>query len=137
MATENDEVAAIELQLQFVQSEIDEIQENINKLRNQQDALKLKKSKLEKRLDNIIHNKNQADWSSSDFPWTTQIDACLQETFKMPSLRPLQRETINATLSGEDCMLIMPTGGGKSLCFQLPALLGSGFTLVYHCFLIY
>uniref|UniRef100_A0A0B7AUF3 ATP-dependent DNA helicase n=1 Tax=Arion vulgaris TaxID=1028688 RepID=A0A0B7AUF3_9EUPU len=42
----------------------------------------------------------------------------------------MQRQTMNATLSKEDCFLIMPTGGGKSLCFQLPALVDKGLTLV-------
>jgi len=41
-----------------------------------------------------------------------------------------QAEIITAILSGKDCLVVMPTGGGKSLCFQLPALLQKGLTLV-------
>ncbi len=44
--------------------------------------------------------------------------------------RKLQRETINATIWGKDCILVMPSGAGKSLCFQLPAAISDGFTLV-------
>lgn len=54
----------------------------------------------------------------------------MKEVFKLESFRPLQQETINVTLSKIDCLVIMPTGGGKSLCFQLPALLDTGVTLV-------
>ena len=46
--------------------------------------------------------------------------------FKIAKFRSLQLETMNATLSGKHCILIMPTGGGKSLCFQLPALVNKG-----------
>jgi len=42
----------------------------------------------------------------------------------------MQREIIDATLGGRDTFALLPTGGGKSLCFQLPALMGDGLTLV-------
>src|SRR6478736_4922078 len=50
--------------------------------------------------------------------------------FKLTSFRPGQREVISAILAGDDCLCIMPTGGGKSLCYQLPAVARDGLTLV-------
>lgn len=46
------------------------------------------------------------------------------------SFRPLQREAIVALLSGRDVLLVMATGAGKSLCFQLPAVVTKGVTVV-------
>src|ERR1041385_3286932 len=50
--------------------------------------------------------------------------------FKLTSFRPGQREVISALLDGHNCLCIMPTGGGKSLCYQLPAVAREGMTLV-------
>ncbi len=50
--------------------------------------------------------------------------------FGLRAFRPAQREVINTVLAGRDCLCIMPTGGGKSLCYQLPALMLGGLTLV-------
>jgi ATP-dependent DNA helicase RecQ len=54
----------------------------------------------------------------------------LQRHWGYASFRPLQRETIDAVMAGRDSLLVLPTGGGKSLCFQLPAAAGDGFALV-------
>ncbi|MHB0958989.1 MAG: RecQ family ATP-dependent DNA helicase [Pirellulaceae bacterium] len=51
-------------------------------------------------------------------------------TFALESFRPGQVDVIKAVMSGRDCLCIMPTGGGKSLCYQLPAVAGDGVTLV-------
>lgn len=54
----------------------------------------------------------------------------LRTYFGFESLRPGQEEVVNAILEGHDAMGIMPTGGGKSLCYQLPALCRPGLTVV-------
>jgi len=62
---------------------------------------------------------------------TTEIlHAKLKENFGFEKFRPNQEEIINCILSGKDTLAIMPTGGGKSICFQLPALVFSGITIV-------
>jgi len=54
----------------------------------------------------------------------------LREVFGFDGFRPGQEEIVRAAMAGEDVLAIMPTGGGKSLCYQLPALLRSGVTVV-------
>ncbi|MGZ3509897.1 MAG: DNA helicase RecQ [Vulcanimicrobiaceae bacterium] len=63
-------------------------------------------------------------------PQTAALDDALKHYFGYDSFRPLQREIAEATLAGEDVLALLPTGGGKSLCYQLPALLQPGLTLV-------
>lgn len=65
---------------------------------------------------------DQAQWQ--------RMTAKLQQIWGYSSFRPPQGEVVQALLTQQDALVIMPTGGGKSLCFQLPALLETGLTLV-------
>ncbi len=60
----------------------------------------------------------------------TTLDDALNHHFGYRTFRPAQREIAEATLAGRDVLALLPTGGGKSLCYQLPALLEDGLTLV-------
>ncbi|HLX68755.1 MAG TPA: DNA helicase RecQ [Verrucomicrobiae bacterium] len=60
----------------------------------------------------------------------TQLREILKKYFGFASFRPLQEEIIHDTLAGKDVFAVLPTGGGKSLCFQLPALARPGLTVV-------
>lgn len=79
---------------------------------------------------NYIEGSNDKKWSNENFPWTKKLEANNKKVFGNHSFRPNQREVINATMSGCDVFVLMPTGGGKSLTYQLPALVCPGITLV-------
>ncbi|MBD2180953.1 DNA helicase RecQ [Aerosakkonema funiforme] len=58
------------------------------------------------------------------------LEKALKQYFGYDSFRPGQRQIVEEALQNRDLLIVMPTGGGKSLCFQLPALLKSGLTVV-------
>lgn len=74
--------------------------------------------------------ESQRDWTSESFEWASKAQEILEKRFRLKEFRPKQLAAINATLSKKDVLLLMPTGGGKSLVYQLPALVQKGLTVV-------
>ena len=67
---------------------------------------------------------------SQEYDWDEEVDNCNLKVFGYRKFRPNQREIINASLCDRDIFVCMPTGGGKSLTYQIPALVRDGVTIV-------
>ena len=76
--------------------------------------------------------KSTAKKSVPSKPITTEIDLqqALQEQFGFKQFKGQQKAIIESVLAGRDTFVIMPTGGGKSLCYQLPAIIQSGVAII-------
>eukprot|EP00960_Hanusia_phi_P062086 765035-Hanusia_phi.AAC.14 len=98
----------------------------------QSSPLKLPEQKGGYAFENDQQHLNRVDLfgKSQKFDWTEKLRKINKHVFRNPSFRKHQEEIINSILSGHDCFVLMPTGGGKSLCYQLPALMSPGVTIV-------
>jgi ATP-dependent DNA helicase RecQ len=67
---------------------------------------------------------------TTDFGTNAKLNEVLARHWGFSSLRPLQREAMEAALRGRDTLVVMPTGGGKSLCYQAPAIVRGSLTVV-------
>jgi ATP-dependent DNA helicase RecQ len=77
--------------------------------------------------------KNQGKQSSGNTTSKKKSEALnnhLQQNFGFDSFKDQQEEIINSLLDGKDTFVIMPTGGGKSLCYQLPAMISNGCAII-------
>src|SRR5450631_905063 len=69
-------------------------------------------------------------WTARMHAMITDLHASLKRVFGFDSFRPGQEAVVRDILAGRDVLALMPTGGGKSLCYQLPALLQPGISIV-------
>lgn len=105
-------------------TEVSSVQKRLTKLKHEQET-KNSISKI------VAQNSTlDDDWVNRTFPWSSVLEKLLTEKFQFKEFRPKQLAAINATLSKKDVLLVMATGGGKSLVYQLPSLVEDGFTLV-------
>ncbi|KAL3598852.1 hypothetical protein D5086_006770 [Populus alba] len=125
-----------------IETEIEDVQDQIKLLLERQEKLHERQSELKFLLEaykasgtgnsaneNASRSSSLEDWSGS-FEWDSQADDARLNIFGIPSYRQNQKEIINAIMSGRDVLVIMAAGGGKSLCYQLPAILRDGVALV-------
>ncbi|KMZ60342.1 ATP-dependent DNA helicase Q-like 4A [Zostera marina] len=123
----------------IIQSETLECTSSVNQTTTQNWNASISFSKSEPEITspqlkhlNIEYTDGSIDkkWKDAEFPWNQKLEFYNKEVFGNHSFRRNQREVINATMSGCDVFVLMPTGGGKSLTYQIPALISTGVTLV-------
>ncbi|XP_043963511.1 ATP-dependent DNA helicase Q1 isoform X2 [Gambusia affinis] len=137
----------VKAELDLVEAELEQVELQVAELLEKQAQLTSRKSalllQLEEACDAIGSSSSTTsvpEWAMSrqvlqsydgtDFPWSKEVEQHLKSSFGLSKFRPLQLRAINLTMAGNDVFLVMPTGRGKSLCFQLPAICSKGITLV-------
>nr|GMC50920.1 mediator of RNA polymerase II transcription subunit 34 isoform X1 [Ipomoea batatas] len=127
-----EELLNIEVELQDVQDQIKLLLDQQEKLQNRQSELKAWLESHESSRSSSCNDNttvSRENWSRP-FPWDSQADDIRFNVFGISKYRANQREIINAIMSGRDVLVIMAAGGGKSMCYQLPAVLRNGVALV-------
>ncbi|TMW97445.1 hypothetical protein EJD97_005505 [Solanum chilense] len=121
-----------------VEVELQDVQDQIKYLLDRQEKLHERQFELKALVESCESSSGRAsdaaavpvdDWSRP-FEWDSQADDIRFNVFGISKYRANQREIINTIMSGRDVLVIMAAGGGKSLCYQLPAVLRDGVALV-------
>ncbi|KAF2308872.1 hypothetical protein GH714_022416 [Hevea brasiliensis] len=127
------EIGNVEAQIQDVQGQIQVLLDRQEKLYERQSELKaLLEACRAYGSPNAAEDAPQTaleNWSGT-FDWDSKADHYKFHVFGISKYRANQREIINAVMGGRDVLVIMAAGGGKSLCYQLPAILHDGIALV-------
>ncbi|XP_040886471.1 ATP-dependent DNA helicase Q1 isoform X2 [Toxotes jaculatrix] len=139
------ELDSVEAELELVEAQITELLQKQAELTSRKNALlqhleeaccaaqsssSSSSSSKPPRANPVMSNQKLQRYDGTDFPWSKEVKKHLKTSFHLSTFRPLQLRAINLTMSGQDLFLVMPTGRGKSLCYQLPAVCSGGFTLV-------
>ncbi|XP_050670640.1 ATP-dependent DNA helicase Q1-like, partial [Leptidea sinapis] len=121
----------IEKEIKDVDKELAKVEIELTKWRNKQRILQEQKTSLKKSINKLKSDSlASVDWAGTKYDWSEAVQKTLTDVFKIRTFRPKQLSAINSTLSGQHAIVVMPTGAGKSLCYQLPALIKPGMTLV-------
>ncbi|KAJ8261973.1 hypothetical protein GJAV_G00160630 [Gymnothorax javanicus] len=143
---ERDGVNEVQAELDAVEAELEVVELQMAELLERQTSLTSKRNQLLRSLEQACKSAQPSTsarrsksantkqdlqrYEGSDFPWSKDVEKLLSTVFQLHKFRPLQLLAINLTMSCKDVFLVMPTGRGKSLCYQLPAACSKGFTLV-------
>ncbi len=123
--------------LEDLDTEIESVQKQISDLQKLKASLSSERNKVyndyRKTLTNNVSSTSSrygADYTEHSSTWGDKMKQIANSVFGIPSFRFCQEAVINAALDGRNAIVVMPTGGGKSLCYQLPAVMVPGVTLV-------
>ncbi|XP_026490806.2 ATP-dependent DNA helicase Q1-like [Vanessa tameamea] len=121
----------LEKEVKEVDKELKKIDAELLKWKNLQRELHEKKSLLKRSINKMKSDSlANVDWAGNTYEWSKDVKKTLNDVFRIDSFRPKQLSAINSTLAGQHAIIVMPTGAGKSLCYQLPALVKPGLTIV-------
>ncbi|KIK97438.1 hypothetical protein PAXRUDRAFT_31795 [Paxillus rubicundulus Ve08.2h10] len=131
-------LSALEYEIQGVDEQVQKLKAlRQNLLAEKQDVLRQTQaiSHAQPAITAAINGKGKAKASGTidyamEFDWAPQLKGTMKKVFGISSFRLCQQGVCNANMDGRDVVCVMPTGGGKSLTYQLPALLTPGCTLV-------
>lgn len=124
-------IEELEKEVKNVDKELVKVEAELGKLKKRQRELHETKTSLKNSINKLkSETLASVDWAGTNYEWSEDVRRILMENFGMDSFRPKQLSAINSTLSGQHAIVVMPTGAGKSLCYQLPALVKPGLTVV-------
>ncbi|KAF8324278.1 P-loop containing nucleoside triphosphate hydrolase protein [Cantharellus anzutake] len=141
------ERAKLQGRLGSLGKEITSVDASIAELEKVRNSLIQERQKVQQKLELLLTNRqapiarsmaNSLDSGSTqplidysgEFEWDEDMKSKMTQIFGIPSFRLCQQGVCNASLDGRDIVCVMPTGGGKSLTYQLPAIISQGCTLV-------
>lgn len=125
-------VEEIQKEIDYSETRIVELETQKRKISNEINSFRFKLEELKNKLSKLQSKQvGDKDWLNENFEWSKHVKSILKTVFKFDDFKSSQLSAINAYLSKEDLILIMPTGGGKSLAYQLPALVTKGLFFIF------
>lgn len=109
--------------------EIADVTEQLAALKRRQRQLRAERASLFVPHEDVS-TQETVDYVKTRFPWSNELLRRAQSVFGIRAFRMGQEGVCNAAMDQRDVMVVMPTGAGKSLCYQLPAVLSDALTLV-------
>ncbi|EIW68807.1 hypothetical protein TREMEDRAFT_12143, partial [Tremella mesenterica DSM 1558] len=129
-------LAELDAEIASVKSQLEPLQQLHAHLISERHTLENQLQKLSTTHRSQIKSSARAsttsgiDYQGCSFPWSPAIATTLRQVFKLSGFRLCQEGVINAAMDDRNIVCVMPTGGGKSLTYQLPAMMGRGVTVV-------